>query len=358
MRVAYRPLFQIRPVHTFFSESATSEAFTFEPTPTTQRLLEDLGLLFRSEPAGGSLFGEIVPLSDPATLLRPFGSDSLRFQFLLRPLDTTLLNISDLPDYRPGREVLYFSNLRNDQENGRLYLSDSVANARVGDPVRLVTRTTWTHDLGAPADSVTVTITNQFGSQVASADFSFEGPVDQLRIGPELSEDLGPGFYEVSDDLGGSENLFYDPQISGRDAVGIVEVFINTSQLTPDQSDQVPGPYRFLNGDEVIPIGPYHVEFEARTTTWRYIVIKKYESNDIALADLQVSADFAFSKDTQSDRAIFTSTTTVQLAKTAQAVTLENNGESVMDLPSPSQATPLQEGAAPGQYVSEMYIYV
>ena len=67
----------------------------------------------------------------------------MRFQFLV-PVSSSLSNISDLPDFRPGRAVFYFNNLRDDQEDGLLYLGDSLV---LGQAIRLVTATTWTHNL-------------------------------------------------------------------------------------------------------------------------------------------------------------------------------------------------------------------
>ena len=358
MRVAYRPLFRIRSVHTFFSDVATAGIFELEPTPGTRRLLRESGLVFRPEPSGGTLYGEIEPGSNPATLLRPLDRNSVRFQFLVRSVSSSLSNISDLPDFRPGRAVFYFNNLRDDQEDGLLYLGDSLVNARIGQAIRLVTATTWTHNLPVPASQGTLTVTDLFGNTVATLPFSMEEAASELRVDFAAVDGLLPGVFQIADGLGDPQSIYYDPGLFGPAALGIVEIFSGTTDFTPDESDLVPAAFRFLNAAEIISIGAYHVEFEARSTTWRYIVIKKYESNDLSLANLQLASAIGFSKATESDRAIFTSTTEVPLAQSAQTVTLENSGESVRDLPNPTEATVLQEGGAPGQYVSEVYVYV
>ena len=358
MRVAYKPLFRIRSVHTFFSDVASAGIFELEPTPATGQLLKGSGLVFRPEPSGGTIYGEIEPGSNPATLLRPLDSSSLRFQFLVRPVSSTLSNISDLPDFRPGRAIFYFNNLQDDQEDGLLYLGDSLVSARVGEPIQLVTAMTWTHDLSVPANEVTLTVTDIFGNTVATLPFSTEEAVSELRVDFAAVDGLSPGVFQISDGLGDPQHIYYGPGLFAPAALGIVEVFSSTSDFTPDESDQVPAAFRFLNSAEIVSIGAYHIELEARSTTWRYIVVKKYESNDLSLANLQLVSSIGFSKATEPDRAIFTSTTEVPLAQSAQTVTLENSGESVRDLPNPTETTVLQEGAAPGQYVSELYVYV
>ena len=73
MRVAYKPLFRNRSVHTFFSDVATAGIFELEPTPSTRQLGRESGLVFRPEPSGGTLYGEIEPASNPAMLLRHAG---------------------------------------------------------------------------------------------------------------------------------------------------------------------------------------------------------------------------------------------------------------------------------------------
>ena len=191
--------------------------------------------------------------------MRPLSSSSLRFQFLVRPLSSTLSNISDLPDFRPGRAVFYFNNLRDDQEDGLLYLGDSLVDARVGEPIQLVAATTWTHDLSAPASEVTLTVSDIFGNTVATLPFSLEEPATELRVDFASVDGLSPGVYQVSDGLGDPQHLYYDPGLFAPAALGIVEVFSSTSDLTPDESDLVPAALRFLNSAEIVSIGPYHI---------------------------------------------------------------------------------------------------
>ena len=117
--------------------------------------------------------------------------------------------------------------------------------------------------------------------------------------------------------------------------------------------------WRFLDGDEVTGQGAYTLGFGARATTWRYVVVRKYDGSTVDLNDLAVTGDVAFPAPTvDGDRAVFTSNAPAALAEVPRTVVLEHRNRRLRSLPSPGLQTPLQEGAAAGQYTSELYVYV
>ena len=179
----------------------------------------------------------------------------------------------------------------------------------------------------------------------------------------EFAPDKGfpAGRYKLSDDKNGSQALYYHPQFFGSSPFGIVEIFSRTDTLTPDGTDQVPDDYRFLSGEQIQDL-EYHIQLESRATTWRYNVIKKYETNQIDLDNLDVSGSISFNKVLGADRAVFTSKEEVPLSQAQRSLTLvENNtspGTELRSLPNPSPSTVLHEGTGSGRFVSDMYIYV
>lgn len=358
MRIVYRALFHVRLRHAFYANGESHDDFVVEPSPATRRWLLDYGLVFRRQEDGWAVYGEVTPGADPPQLARPIGEDTLRFHFFLLSRHSHVAAISDLGSHRPARNVFYFNNLRDDQVGGRLHLGDSVANARVGAAVALVTRSTYSHRFAAPVAGATITLTDIFGNTLDTTSFVLPGATPEYRIELGEIDGLVPGRYLLSDDHGGSEALFYAPDAFGRRIFAVVELFNRTDRLTPENSEQVPAAYRYLDGDEITGIADYNIQIESRATTWRYNVIKKYSSNGITLGGLAVSGPIAFSKALDTDRAVFTSDTAVALGEAPRALSLEHNGSKIRDLSSPSLTTPLQQGASAGSFVSEMFVYV
>lgn len=360
MRTVFHPLFEVRLRHSFYLSGSSISDFVVEPSPATRRALKGGGLVFRRLADGWAVYGEIEPDSSPRRLLRPLGTAGLRLTFLLLPANPHLWNISDLEGYRPGSAVFYFNNLFDDAQLGRLHLGDSVADARVGTPLPLIAGNDLTHPFGAPVQAAAVTVTDLFGRTVATSSFSLPDPAAETsehRL-DLAAAGLAAGRYTATDDHGGSRAFYYDPEIFAGRPFGVVEIFSRTDGLTADESERVPAAYRFLDGDEVTGNGAYALQLESRSTRWRFNVIKKYTTNGFQLADLGVTGAVPFDKAVEADRAIFTSTDSVPLRDSRQPLALEENNDKVRDLPNPGATTPLAAGAAPGSYVSEMYVYI
>lgn len=347
MRIVYQALFRVRLRHLFYPSGSSDGDFVAEPAPETARALAGHGLVFRPLADGWAVYAEVEPGSSPPRLLRPLGEDGLRLAFALRPAHAHVWSISELPGYRPGRDVFCFDNLRDDQEGGRLHLGDAVAGARVGAAVPLVSGESLTYGFTPAVDAATLTIDDRFGDTAATAAFSSPEPTSEYRLDLAAAR-LAPGRYTVSDDHGGSLAFYYDPELSRR-PFGVVEIF----------SDPVPAAYRFLDGDELTGAGDYTLQLAARATSWRFNVIKKYAAGGFAPADLTIAGPVTFDKAVEPDRAVFTSAAAVALsAGRQQALVLMENSNEIRDLPNPGAATPLAAGAAPGSFVSEMYVYV
>jgi hypothetical protein len=362
MQIVYRSLFRIRVRHGWYPEGEIDRDFEIRPTAATSDLCAVLGLRTRAYADGLAVFAEVEPDTDPPVLLRPVGERSIRLTFELRALNPLLLGAADLPPYSAAREVFCFDNLREDEEDGRLHLGDSVADARIGEPVSLLTGGIHTHAFAAATLSATITVTDRFGAVVAAIEAESADavtPMSDYRLDLSAIDAIRPGRYEVADDQGNAASIYYDPDLSASRPVGVIEIYSHTASLTPDASDRVPDAYRYLDGDELTGIGAYAIQFDARATTWRYIVTKKYDNNSIALEDLSIDGPVAFGGAVSGTRAVFTSSSAVTLSAARRGLQLLKDGaQPVRELPEPGLATPLGRGATPTDFVSDMFVYV
>ncbi len=375
MRSVYQPLVRVRLRHSFYASGQSRDDFSVEPAAATRRALEAQGLIFRRLDDGWAVYGEVVPDSTPPRLLRPLGAGGLQLRFLLLPVNPHLWTVTELPEYRPGAEVFYFDNLRDDPEDGRLLLGDGAAGARLGDPLPLITGGVYTHRFAVPVRSAQVDLADRFGSPAASASFVLDDP-DPAAATSEYRFDLAeaglaPGRYTASDDQGGSAELYYDPEVFAGRPFGVVEIFSRTDVLTPDESELVPPAYRFLDGEELTGVTDYCLQLDSRSTTWRYQVFKQYSADGFALDQLEITGDVAFTRTVDAERAVFTSIAAVPLAESRQDLALaaldtpsasppdpEDEEDKIRDLPSPTAATPLAAEGSPPELISELYVYV
>lgn len=361
MRVVYRKLFRIRVRHGWYANAETRGDFELAPTESTAALLDSAALRTRRYPDGLVVFGEVEPDSDPPALMRPLGAAALRFAFELRALNPALLNIAELPSFRPGRSVFCFDNLRQDIDSGRKLLGDSIANARVGAAARLVTRDMYTHDFAAPVAAATIRVLDRFGAQIASLDAKSPqptAPLGEYRIDLAKIPKLVPGRYTIADDHDGSASIYYDPGLDASRPLGVIEIYSRTESITPNKSNRVPASYRFFAGDSLTGFDSYHLQFEALATTWRYIVTKKYTNNDIALDDLEIEGPLTFDKSVSDARAVFTSDAAVRFSETPRGLQLKAGNKEIRDLPDPCETIVLGGGAGPGSFVSDTFVYV
>lgn len=356
MKLIYASLFQVTLRHAFYADGLSREDFVVDPTPATRRLLDAAGLVMRTAANGFAVYAEVQPDTDPPVLWRPLADDAIRFAFALRLARPALLRVSDLPVHTMGETLFVFDNLRDDQADGRRHMGDSVADARIGDPVHAVRQSTFVYPFAAPVTDAVLSVTDRFGGFQHVTSVREAEPVATYALNLEAAG-LSPGRYRITDDHGGQQDLYFAPGLGGERLFGIIELYSRTDPLTPDASDRVPVDYRFLDGSTLTTQGDYTVQFAARRTTWRYVVTKRYDSNTIGLDGLAVAGG-AFTKTTSAQQALFESDTEVALSEAGQDFDLEHDGTKLIDLPSPTLQTPLQEGTADGHKTSELYIYV
>ena len=361
MKTLFKLLLRVRFMHTYYRDKRSKQDFSVRPSAECDRLIHGYGLVLQHESDGFSIHAEVKTNGSNNELIRSVGGDTLRFVFLLQCLNPGILNVSDLPQHRPGREVFYFSNLRDDRSGGRSYLGDHVVDARVGTPIRLVYGSIYNFRFSSPVNQAAFVLQDLFGKEIYHHSFRIPDPsetVEEYRLDLNKIDKLQTGRYEITDNNGKTESFYYIPGQFGKKVFSIIEIYNKTDTLTLNNDDLVPLEYKFLNGDILTDTNTFTIQINRRKTTWQYIVNKKYTSNTITLEGLKISGNVDFNKSLPDGKAVFRSTAEVPLKEKPKNITLEHDDKSIRKLPSPSLNTPLKEGAGPSSFESHMYIYV
>lgn len=366
MRTIYTQLFSIEVHHGYYATGSPGSDVTVVPSAETSRLLRDQAFVCRPVDAGVAVYAEVTSTDSPPQLRRPTPAEGLRFAFLVRTHTPYLVNVTELPDRRLSRQLFCFDNLREDIRDGDLHLGDSIDGSRLGPPVWLESGGVLRYALDPPTTNTHVECHDRFGAEmfrieVASPDPA--APLTEARI--DEWDRLRPGRYTVSDDGGGSVDLFKPrtPQVGS--VLGMIEIFDRTDGFAADGVDRVPPRYRFLTGRTVTPV-TYRLQLEPRTTTWRYVIINKFQPDELEVSDIEIESDaasFTFSRQIEDDRAIFTADTPRALTQKAPTLRLKgryNTGtqRTLLNLPGPMASHPLEAGANGTGFLSPMYVYV
>ena len=360
MNLVYTTLFEVHLRHTYYTDGG-ARGIRVVPTPGCRRILDRYGLIFRTDGTSFAVAARVEPDTDPPVLRQPFGSENIAFRFLLQVSDPLFLNGTNLPNYDGQRTLYYFDNLRDDREDSRRYLGDSSQGQRMGSPIGAVFRSIYIHRFDVPQTSAVVELHDRFGTRklAAAVDFAHPGEAASAYV-IDLSSipDTPAGRYTVSDNHGGRESFYYDPSLRGRDVFGLLEIYNRTDALTPNQSNEVPPEYRFVDKDRVTGKGVYALEFTPRATIWRFIVTKIHENNGIALQGLSITGGVTFSTSSVPGRVIFTSDGALPLQEQARGFQLEHDSTKLRTLPEPKISSPLHRRSSIGDLVSDQYIYL
>jgi hypothetical protein len=372
MKLVYRPLLEIQLRHSFYNSGFAADDFDIVPGRATLEMLNQYDLVWLKNDTGFVIYAEVDASSvgddneniSPVPLPRLINEhleETLQLSFYLLAHNQYLSNITDLKRYVPGREVFYFNNLRDDQESGLLHLGDSFTEQRVGDAIALVSTDTVTYRFNSAVNSANILVNDSFGNTRHNSSFKFDDPsitTSEHRIDLSEASAMRAGRYSLVHEgsVDDPQVFYFDPDIFVLNPLAVIEIYDSTVELTADESELVAADYQFLLNDEIQAIGSYALQLEARATTWRYNVIKKYDSNPYSLANLDDIVDFT--KSLESERAIFVSDDERALSEQPATIALHHSGTKLRNLPSPQLTTQLQQGASEDSYISDMYIYV
>lgn len=361
MKIKYEHIITLNLLHGYFKDGLCRDFAVF-PTAGTSALLSQLGWVARPTANGLAIYASVEPGTAPPVLMSPVSGRSAKLVFFLVSLKPNFFNYTKLPDLAVRNEVLYFTNLRDDQVGGNKLLGDQVANQAIGDGIRLISNRTLIYTFNAPVSSVILTLTDAFGRPYPfeGQQFDLSEPISQVSINLDKIEPFPSGRYRITDNHGGQLDFYFEPQLFGKQAFAIIELYSDTNDFTDPAADLVPADYRFLNGNEITGKGHYAIQFETAEINWQYIFRKKPENagNGIALANLTLASAIAFpAAPTMVDgNAVFRSTNPVPLSEERQPVELNHNGAKILDLPNPGQGHQLQEDAVSKYYDINIYV--
>ncbi|MCP4075097.1 MAG: hypothetical protein GY744_02805 [Gammaproteobacteria bacterium] len=372
MKLIYRPLLNIQLRHSYYASGFSENDFDVHPSLSTSRLFSQYGLILRKNETGFIIYAEVDPVTvgvavedispvPEASLKNDLLGENLGFSFFLQAKNNYLSNITALPRYNPGRQIFYVNNLRDDQEPGLLHLGDSFTDQRVGDAIALVSGQTLTYQFETAVNSADLKLDDAFGNTLDIFSFQYTDPLQttlEYRVDLSVTKSMPPGRYMLTHvDSTETPLIFYfEPQLLIQNPVAVIEIFSSTVDLTVDNSEQVVEDYRFLVDNNIQPVGNYVWQLQARATTWRYNVIKKYDSSPYSLINLDDISDF--DKTIDGDRAIYVADDERFLSELPAAIALSHSGTKLRNLPSPQLTTALQSGSGEGSYISDMYVYV
>ena len=356
-------MLQLKINHSYYMDGKSNNDFVIMPSPLSRQLLDDYGFVFRQNNNGFNLYVEVVPDSDPFELFKSIGDASFKLCFYMLTVNSNVHTMSNLPDYKAGKEVFYFSNLNDfSGEGDELIIGDSVAEQAIGNPLGYVRNSVYNYQFSVPVTNAKLEIKNIFGDSVYSKDVSAQGDggvINEFRVDLDVINNFIPGRYTISDDQGGHAEFYYAPMMSGEPVLGVIEVFNDTVAFTGDSSDKVPEIYRFIRGNELAGIDSYIISMQARSTKWRYIVENKYQANGINLQDLEITGVEEFTEVEVPGFAVFLSNELISFHENPLALKLVGEDEkNIRSLPSPSQSTQLKFNSESNQYESHMYVYV
>ncbi|SHJ77078.1 hypothetical protein SAMN02745165_03134 [Malonomonas rubra DSM 5091] len=276
MRIDFQKAFAVEVLHDYYRDGISAD-FLIAPTPSCQQQLLKQGMLFKETPSGFVVLYETAgdEASEPK---RPLASP-LTFSFVLWSQESFLLNYSNLPLDKTPDQIFYLSNRDKSINDGQLLLSaDSGAQFLSAADLLALRPQRFQVDIEDSSDSVVWELTDSKGTlvdrrRVATVEGNNSYLVD-LR-------EQAPGLYRLCCD--GEEHLkFYaaDRLVSGF-PFGLIEIFIDPA---------ISNDFSFVAADGSVQFRNYRLKLQARSTTWEYYVVAKYET-EVTPNDLQISLD-------------------------------------------------------------------
>lgn len=341
------PLFRLAVRHAYYGDGPAPLAW--RPFPETAARLRGAGAVVRARGAELVVGVPVVPSDpdDPGSALvlarRPLGD---AFRFALVPTDAGVAAVTEAAGWRPGRTVFALDNLRDDDDEDAVL---GVGPDRLGDAVVLVTGPVLRVPLGPPLAQPRVVLRDRAGAELDQHEATDPAPVDAVAV--PLDRLPGPGRYTAEVDGGPTVEFAFAPPLRGWAPLAVAELFAE-----PPDGLVLPDASRFLDGEA--PTGRrFWAELPARTTRWRYVVVKTSGDAGAPLSDYAVEPVDDGPEIGSDAPGEFTTEAPVAwrrapaLARLARAP-----GTPVLALPNPGPGTPLVEGDDGPLAVHHVYV--
>lgn len=357
MKIDFQKAFAVEILHDYYRDGISAD-FLIAPSPDCKRQLLKYGMLFKETPTGFIVLYETDGTDDSSLPKRPL-EGPFHLSFVLWSQTPFLFNYSNLPLDKNPDQIFYLSNRNKTLNNGQRLLSSADGSQFMSAADLLNLRPQrFQVVVECVADSVLWELTDMGGvlidrKRVAAVEGSCSYLVDL--------EQASPGLYTLHRD--GAEHLkFYaaDRLASGF-PFGLIEIAVDPA---------VNNDFSFVADDGTVQYRNYRLKLQARSTTWEYYVVAKYET-EVLPTDLQISLDepaVTFARQaavTMADGSIavpFVAGSVLPLSqRPLKGITLrKKKGPStprlvIDNLPNPSVCEVIPES---GMIISRTYIYV
>ena len=368
MTIRYENIIKVNLFHEYYDNNLCKD-FCIYPTEVTSQMLNSLQWLYKLTNTGFNIYARVKPNTDPPQLYNIKAMPSTKFTFYLSLINPAFINFTALPINKFDGEILYFSNLRNEQVESKKLLGDQIENVHIGAPIKLITNDQVNYEFNTPVNSAKLIVTDIFDKRYTfeGQNFTLPKPDDKISVYPidiNTFASFPIGRYkiidnqEIIDNQGWSHSYYYDPSLYDKKVFAIIEIFNDTNDFTSPSVDHVPTDYQFIKNGKITKKGDYAIQFTSKAVDWKYIIRKKPNtSNKICLEKLSLTGEVGFSEPNLIDsKAIFRSANPVLLRESGYSISLKHNDILLFKLPYPAQDLLLQKDADGIFYEMNLYV--
>lgn len=325
IKIKYKALFSVEFPHTFYSSGKCPD-IALQPSENCAIMMKSLGLRFLPNDFGGKLYAKV----DSLDIIKNPLAEGTKFTFLLKLKNNLFENITDINTIKPAGSHYYFNNLS--------------VNLSASEPLLVASKT----KKNVSEADLTPFVSNAFSFAHSSNLATQTGKLEFIDSGESLQQELNNSnnTYNFSFDLnksnggrtrflidGAEKATFYSINPSEiADVFGVIEIFYKSNLNSA---------YQFQNNDHSISTKSYKIPFTNRSTKWRYIITKQYNSSITTINVAKTngsSIDFTLLGSAPPGKFIFTSNNVLPLKQepiTGIKLTDGTNKVLIANLPNP-----------------------
>jgi len=254
----YQKLVQLDFYHDYFDGWAGNQ-FMVRPTVETNLELKKAQLMVVADTRGISI---LVPTdSETPTKLKDTVESKFRFSFLVSAKDPTFLNYTQLPLSLSGSKAYYWTN-DSRQKQPTIIATENGYKVRETDGVGIAPKK-FQFTFQKPVEEGTVTLNNSKGEVISAIEVQADQPLPYLNIDVSPYEE---GIFEIIVNNEVVHEFFALDTVIGDHFLGIVTI-ANDAQIFPET--------KLVDDAGTMTPRTFQLNFPARSTHWKYYIIKK-----------------------------------------------------------------------------------
>ncbi len=262
IRIKYKALFSLQFTHAYYKTGKCPDILVV-PSAECNTTLHALGLRFLQTDSGASIYAKVNETDKMMQLL----PENTKLTFLLQLKNNLFHNITDINLLRSPGQVFYFNNLAaQNAAEGPILVSDTNTKIVTSDDLVRVATNFFNFADSGTTTSKTATLTfidsgDQLTQTVDNVDNTFNFSFDLNK------SNRGRAVLNID---GTEKSSFYALNTAAvSDLFGIAEIYFNAS---------LPESVQFLLADGTLATKHFQVPFGNRSTKWRYIITRKFNT--------------------------------------------------------------------------------